>query len=156
MVACIKTALYAQLVQKFQKTGSIMGHELAHNPTVQIYPTHPINGPLSYFEPYQSPLQVLQKYELCPLPIPGWSHVGFATNWRFFVANCPLALMQHCIGAFWGNIALGGKRKIWIWKRKARIYPLVDHAAGFQDLAGGESKVPVLDRKSAFTVDDIV
>ena len=68
MVACIKTALYAQLVQKFQKTGSIMGHELAHNPTVQIYPTHPINGPLSYFEPYQSPLQVLQKCELHPLP----------------------------------------------------------------------------------------
>ena len=70
MVACIKTALYAQLVQKFQKTGSIMGHGLAHNPTVQIYPTHPINGPLSYFEPYQSPLQVLQKYDLCPPPRP--------------------------------------------------------------------------------------
>ena len=45
-----------------------MGHELAHNPTVQIYPTHSINAPLSYFEPYQSPLQVLQKYELCPPP----------------------------------------------------------------------------------------
>ena len=33
---------------------------------------------------------------------------------------------------------------------------MVDHAAGFQDLAGGEGKVPVLDRKSAFIVDDIV